>query len=129
MISVNEFDWFHLSWITLIVEGLECQGTQAMLTHYAHIPPCRYLTIANAWFLLAALATDVLWLRFYLFLAYVFLCVAASTNYPPWGTWTRINGNLWLLGAILWPILVGKTAWVYSTACIHPFRSADLLMG
>jgi hypothetical protein len=69
---------------------------------------CRYSTIANIWFLLAALGTDLLWLRFYLFSAYVFLFIAAMTNFPPWGVWSRVNGDIWLLGGILWPFFVGE---------------------
>ena len=59
---------------------------------------------------MSAIGTDLLWLRFYLFAAYVFLFAAAMTNFPPWGTWDRVDGNLWLLGAILWPFFVGKQA-------------------
>lgn len=71
---------------------------------------CRCATFANAWFLMSAIGTDLLWLRFYLFAAYVFLFAAALTNFPPWGTWDRVNDDLWLIGAILWPFFVGKEA-------------------
>ena len=67
------------------------------------------MTIANAWFFMAAIGTDLLWLRFYLFAAYVSLFIAGLTNYPPWGTWHRINGDLWILGGILWPFIVGES--------------------
>ena len=67
------------------------------------------MTIANAWFFMAAIGTDLLWLRFYLFAAYVFLFIAGLTNYPPWGIWHRINGDLWLIGGILWPFIVGRS--------------------
>ena len=70
----------------------------------------RCTTIANAWFLMSALGTDLLWLRFYLFAAYVFLFAAGMTNYPPWGTWDRVSPDLWLLGGILWPFFVGEEA-------------------
>ena len=59
---------------------------------------------------MSAIGTDLLWLRFYLFAAYVFLFAAALTNFPPWGTWDRVSPDLWLLGAILWPFFVGKEA-------------------
>ena len=59
---------------------------------------------------MSAIGTDLLWLRFYLFAAYVFLFAAALTNFPPWGTWNRVSPDLWLLGAILWPFFVGKDA-------------------
>ena len=67
------------------------------------------MTIANAWFFMAAIGTDLLWLRFYLFAAYVSLLIAGLTNFPPWGTWHRINGDLWILGGILWPFIVGES--------------------
>ena len=91
------------------------------------------MTIANAWFFMSALGTDLLWLRFYLFAAYVSLFIAGLTNYPPWGTWHRINGNLWILGGILWPFIVGESPSV--NCCPYPltytstsFRLADVLI-
>ncbi len=65
---------------------------------------------------MSAIGTDLLWLRFYLFAAYVFLFAAALTNFPPWGTWDRVSPDLWLLGAILWPFFVGKEAQAFPKA-------------
>lgn len=66
------------------------------------------MTIANAWFFMSALGTDLLWLRFYLFMAYVFLLIAGLTNYPPWPLWNRVNGDVWLIGGIVWPLVIGE---------------------
>ena len=77
--------------------------------------------MANIFFFFSALSTDLLWLRFYLLSAYVCLLLAGIMNYPTWPQWGRVGAETILLGAIIWPCIVGKSCFALCHAAITTY--------
>jgi hypothetical protein len=65
-----------------------------------------YGTLVNLFFMLSALFTDILLIRVWLVLAYVFLAVNVLLNFPDVTTWdSNSSPQKLILGTLLWTVI------------------------